>query len=69
MEVKFADNEDVTFTTDGYGCSVVVEVENRAWTYANKKEDLLTKHHRKEVSKLMYGAVALADCDNLKERL
>ncbi|KAI3650837.1 hypothetical protein MP228_004318 [Amoeboaphelidium protococcarum] len=64
-----AGNEDVTFTTDGYGCSVVVEVENRAWTYANKKEDLLTKHHRKDVSKLMYGAVALADCDNLNERL
>ncbi|KAI3653576.1 hypothetical protein MP228_001523 [Amoeboaphelidium protococcarum] len=48
---------------------LLCDVENRAWTYANKKEDLLTKHHRKDVSKLMYGAVALADCDNLNERL
>ncbi|KAI3649075.1 hypothetical protein MP228_006929 [Amoeboaphelidium protococcarum] len=31
-----ADDEDVTFTTDGYGCSVVVEVDNRVYPCANK---------------------------------
>ncbi|KAI3634866.1 hypothetical protein MIR68_007247 [Amoeboaphelidium protococcarum] len=62
------DVDEVTLLSDGYGCSIAVNVKEKPWQYANVKRDL-ESNGKTDVFGKLYGAVYLTDAKNLAERM
>ncbi|KAI3645111.1 hypothetical protein MP228_011275 [Amoeboaphelidium protococcarum] len=62
------DVDEVTLLSDGYGCSIAVNVKEKPWQYANVKRNLGSKT-QSDVSGKLFGAVYLTDTQNLAERM
>ncbi|KAI3639183.1 hypothetical protein MIR68_002713 [Amoeboaphelidium protococcarum] len=62
--------QEISLSTDGFGCSITVEFDKESPPYANSKADLQVKKSKSvDVSKMRVGAVALTNCKQLGSRV
>ncbi|KAI3645709.1 hypothetical protein MP228_008637 [Amoeboaphelidium protococcarum] len=67
---KAADLDEVILSTDGFGCSITIELNKEFPPYSNTREDLLVKKSKSvDLSQMRVGAVALTNCKQLGSRV